>query len=353
MNPESGVVGVSWNKGTGKWCSTIWINNKQYFLGYFRTIKEARIAREQAEKRIADGTFFDWYEEKTSRPKGSSGIAGVGWSKQESKWRSRINIEKKCYCLGYYATIEEARTAREQAEDRVADGTFFDWYKEKMSLPRKYEDLTGKRFGRLVALRREPRKGAAFWICKCDCGNETSVNMQLLKSGATRSCGCLQREVIQARSTDLTGQRFDWLLVIGKAERRGRDGATFWKCQCHCGNIVEVERGRLLSGNTKSCGCRARTLFFVGGTHIPKLEKKTLSRVNTSGVTGVYRCKENEKWTASITFKGKRYHLGTHDNIDEAARARKQAEEQLHGPFLEWYEVYKKSLMKKHRSSEG
>ena len=69
-------------------------------------------------------------------------------------------------------------------------------------MPKQIEDLTGQRFGRLVA--REPgppkflgkmRKKHTTWICDCDCGNEAIVTTKRLKSGATRSCGCLAKEI--------------------------------------------------------------------------------------------------------------------------------------------------------------
>lgn len=60
---------------------------------------------------------------------------------------------------------------------------------------KKASDLTGQRFGRLVVLKRDfSRKKAAFWICQCDCGKETTVQSCHLRSGATQSCGCLHME---------------------------------------------------------------------------------------------------------------------------------------------------------------
>ena len=56
-------------------------------------------------------------------------------------------------------------------------------------------DLTGLRFGRLVVKRRDySYTKAAYWVCSCDCGNETTVQSCHLRSGATQSCGCLHME---------------------------------------------------------------------------------------------------------------------------------------------------------------
>lgn len=63
-------------------------------------------------------------------------------------------------------------------------------------------DLRGQRFGRLIAtglLRRKHR--VSIWVCKCDCGNATNVRSGKLRSGSTRSCGCLAKDVLLARNT--------------------------------------------------------------------------------------------------------------------------------------------------------
>lgn len=59
------------------------------------------------------------------------------------------------------------------------------------------KDISGKRFGKLVAIRphHKDSRGEYFWLCKCDCGNETIVSGYKLRSGNTKSCGCLQNEM--------------------------------------------------------------------------------------------------------------------------------------------------------------
>ena len=52
---------------------------------------------------------------------------------------------------------------------------------------------------------------------------------------------------------DLTGQRFNRLLVLERAENKNDRAA--WKCKCDCGNIKIVKSGDLRSGRTQSCGC--------------------------------------------------------------------------------------------------
>lgn len=57
-------------------------------------------------------------------------------------------------------------------------------------------DLTGQRFGKLVVQRRSADRGRGKkplvkWDCLCDCGNITTVSTGALKTGHTKSCGCL------------------------------------------------------------------------------------------------------------------------------------------------------------------
>lgn len=60
----------------------------------------------------------------------------------------------------------------------------------------KLIDLTNRRFGRLFVVRRDSTNIAKKprWICRCDCGSETTTNGDCLRRGVTQSCGCLQRE---------------------------------------------------------------------------------------------------------------------------------------------------------------
>ena len=68
----------------------------------------------------------------------------------------------------------------------------------------KYIDLSGKRFGRLVAIEKVDvdTKRGAYWKCQCDCGRETIVMGRSLRTGATKSCGCLHDEVSTRRIVD-------------------------------------------------------------------------------------------------------------------------------------------------------
>jgi hypothetical protein len=65
-------------------------------------------------------------------------------------------------------------------------------------------DVTGQRFGRLLALERVERKsqreGRSYWLCLCDCGNEIITRSSCLRRGESQSCGCLMSELKRMES---------------------------------------------------------------------------------------------------------------------------------------------------------
>lgn len=66
--------------------------------------------------------------------------------------------------------------------------------------PSNYNDLTGRRFGRLIVIKRVSPVGCkARWLCRCDCGTEKDIAAYELTSGNTKSCGCFQREARHLR----------------------------------------------------------------------------------------------------------------------------------------------------------
>lgn len=128
-------------------------------------------------------------------------------------------------------------------------------------------DLSGRRFGRLVVLKfDEKRGGLRYWLCQCDCGNPTSVATGNLNSGATSSCGCVRREVAAAKGiarvgvpnpgprmppVDHSGKKFGKLTAV----RLDAIRVQHWHCVCDCGNEKSIATTHLVSGHTRSCGC--------------------------------------------------------------------------------------------------
>lgn len=72
---------------------------------------------------------------------------------------------------------------------------------------RVFKDITGERFGRLVAVSPTSDRdadGNVLWICQCDCGNTSVVSSSCLRKGNTSSCGCSRRDPRPNRRTSRT-----------------------------------------------------------------------------------------------------------------------------------------------------
>lgn len=108
------------------------------------------------------------------------------------------------------------------------------------------KDLTGKRFGRLTVQGEAYRKNnTIYWECKCDCGNTTYLPTSSLTVGHTISCGCAKKKI------DLTGKRFGRWTVLGRSKHNSR----CWRCRCDCGTEKDVYQSALIYGKSVSCGC--------------------------------------------------------------------------------------------------
>ena len=120
-------------------------------------------------------------------------------------------------------------------------------------------NIIGKRFGRLVALEEADDSYKKIRIlCICDCGNYKSVAASDLRSGMTKSCGCLKRETSSSRTfEDLTGQTFHELTAIRRVEdfvdKKGNHRVQ-WLWRCSCGREIKALPINVKRGMTKSCG---------------------------------------------------------------------------------------------------
>jgi hypothetical protein len=146
-------------------------------------------------------------------------------------------------------------------------------------------------------------------------------------------------------AADLTGRRFGRLVAESKTGEKNKDGSLTWLCRCDCGNVARISAHDLLRGNTTSCGCRWKDTARNATKYLGRAEGTTAALIasarkpknNASGYRGVSFHKKSGRWRAYITFKGRQYHLGLYDTPEQAAGAREEAENKLYGPFLAWY----------------
>lgn len=122
-------------------------------------------------------------------------------------------------------------------------------------MPRKPEDLTGRKFGKLTAIRRcdELPNKYGKWVWLCDCGQEAIAISFHVKSGTTKSCGCLVRNPSGLK----IGDKYGLLTLLGNATGTVASRGA-WNWLCDCGNQTVLRSAPVLNGNQVSCGCYAK-----------------------------------------------------------------------------------------------
>jgi len=111
-------------------------------------------------------------------------------------------------------------------------------------------NLEGQIFHYLTVIDRNTentKSKKSRWNCKCICGKECVVRGSNLKSGKTKSCGCL-------RLLKLEGSKIGHvtpLKIVGKSS-----SCDIWECLCDCGKIVNIRSYSLSQHLQTSCGCR-------------------------------------------------------------------------------------------------
>ena len=91
---------------------------------------------------------------------------------------------------------------------------------------RAYKDLTGKQFGRLIAMSPTDGRsigGCVFWKCLCSCGTSVNVISSSLITGNTQSCGCLQKETTRKlRLQDVSGIAINGIQVLRMSTKKAK-----------------------------------------------------------------------------------------------------------------------------------
>ena len=121
------------------------------------------------------------------------------------------------------------------------------------------EEYNNHKYGKLTiqyTYKDENRKTISH--CICDCGNIKDALFYNIRKGATKSCGCMEKESRYGRNhTDMSiiGKRFGRLIVVNVSNKKASNGAIMWECLCDCGKITYSNSSNLKRGHTTSCGC--------------------------------------------------------------------------------------------------
>lgn len=237
-------------------------------------------------------------------------------------------------------------------------------------MSRKRIDLTGVRFGRLVALKRAEDyvssngKRQSQWLCECDCGNDNViVAANSLRRGLTKSCGCFAKEITSEitkkyNTYDLSGEY--GIGYTTKGEEFYFDLEDYDKIKDYCWHIdkdgyvctngyingkknhkkmhrlvmncidrccdIDHKNGKLSKHDNRKFNLRVATRSQNNMNH-------DLRNDNISGVTGVSWDKNKSRWHSRISVNNRNISLGYHINFEDAVKARKEAEEKYFGEF--------------------
>jgi hypothetical protein len=127
----------------------------------------------------------------------------------------------------------------------------------------RFELQPGQTFERWTVLAQDED---GDYLCRCSCGLTRTVSGRALKGGKSRSCGCLASDINREQRThDLVGRTFHRLTVVARAEVDRKDRRVSWLCRCTCGNEIVVPSARLVISDTKSCGCLKRETVVENG----------------------------------------------------------------------------------------
>lgn len=205
-------------------------------------------------------------------------------------------------------------------------------------------NLTGMTFGRLQVVgspktKRVGNQSKLFWTCRCICGVIVEVPSQSLRSGVTKSCGCLKKELMWKAKTRKSYRSYNsWRAMKSRCTNPndshfkyyGGRGITFCKSWESFDKFFDDmgERGvdetldRIdTEGNYSKDNCK-----WSGFTE--QSYNSSLSRqinLNTSGKVGVRELKSGN-WGASIGYMGRSLYLGTFKVFEDAVAARNKAE---------------------------
>lgn len=79
-------------------------------------------------------------------------------------------------------------------------------------------------------------------------------------------------------------------------------------------------------------------MSYVDSTYVIAIDgRRKTNKNSTTKVTGVSYFEKQGKYRAYINFQRKQYYLGLYEKIEDAIKARKAAEQNIYGNFLEWF----------------
>jgi hypothetical protein len=165
----------------------------------------------------------------------------------------------------------------------------------------KCKDITGQKFGKLTAIglvEKHPRCGAK-WLFRCDCGGEKVLLGSDVTLRGTKSCGC-----VGIGAKDLRGQKFGMLTAVSFVEVVHRRGAFWlFRCDCGNEKVIRannvVHSGTNTCGCSKDGVCGERLYNIWTGMKMRCFNPNDPAYKNYGG-RGISVC---EEWAGKNSFK--------------------------------------------------
>lgn len=164
-------------------------------------------------------------------------------------------------------------------------------------------NLTGQRFGRLVALKEagHNKGGRTMWQCKCDCGGEKAATTHDLRCGNTRSCGCIQRELSS------------WKFGIPHKKLTGVYNGMKRRCYRKAEKNYEDYGGRGIKICDEWLGKNGRERFVLWALNNGYCDGLTIERIDVNGNYSPSNCcwikpelqAKNKRNTIRVEYNGK------------------------------------------------
>lgn len=256
-NNSTGVKGVCFLPAQNKYMAYLTIKKKNINLGYYDTLEEAKQTRLRAEKKYFLPIIRKYFANKKTQVRKSYVGQKFGMLTILEELGSN-KIRCRCDC-GNEKIITKSTVINGGAK---SCGCLRASSMRKISISHKQEKIVsyvGKKFNHLTIID-ELGKGKV--IAKCDCGNIIEAKKYNIIDGQKKRCNdknCpyKSKRTHKKVNINIIGEKFNALTVLEELSIINSKGRSVKKlrCQCDCGNVVEVAKSNVTNGHTKSCGC--------------------------------------------------------------------------------------------------
>lgn len=197
------------------------------------------------------------------------------------------------------------------------------------------------------------RRGCKKWLCKCGRCDKTFIykGEQILKYKDAGCVECREEERLKKRiewANTFVGKTYSYIKIVSY-NGIDKNNQIIMLTEClNCGSMTTIPLARITNGQAKRCancninnlkrGHEISKIASVDGTNVLTIDgRRSVNKNSSTGETGVSYSHKTGKYRAYINFKRKPYHLGLYEKKEDAVNARKEAEKNIYGNFINRY----------------